>query len=106
MQLLRHYREKKLFVSYVDKKEIEIRHELKKSLSVTCEWSVAFGYSGFLHRGSQLYLHITRYVLTEEGRTRFLLPKVKVEFRHLFSLQKWFSLCSSHKINANIVVFC
>jgi hypothetical protein len=37
MQLLRHYREKKIFVSYVDKKEIEIGHELKKSLSVTCE---------------------------------------------------------------------
>jgi hypothetical protein len=57
------------------------------------------------HRGSQLYFHITRYVL-KEGRTLFLLPKVKVEFRHLFSLQKQFSLCSSHKINANIVVFC
>ena len=38
--------------------------------------------------------------------TLFLLPKVKVEFRHLFSLQKRFSFCSSHKINANIVVFC
>jgi hypothetical protein len=36
----------------------------------------------------------------------FLLPKVKVEFRHLFSLQKRFSLCSYHNINANIVVFC
>ena len=33
-------------------------------------------------------------------------PKVKVVFRHLFSLQKRFSLCSSHKINANIDVFC
>ena len=33
-------------------------------------------------------------------------PKVKVEFRHLFSRQKRFSLCSSHKINANINVFC
>jgi hypothetical protein len=44
-------------------------------------------------------------VLKEEGRALFLLPKVKVEFRHLFSLQKRFSLCSSHKINANIVVF-
>ena len=41
-----------------------------------------------------------------EGRTLFLLPKVKVEFRHLFSLQKRFSLCSYHNINANIVVFC
>ena len=57
------------------------------------------------HRGSQLYFHITRYVL-KEGRTLYLLPKVKIEFRHLFSLQKRFSLCSSHKINANIVVFC
>jgi hypothetical protein len=45
-------------------------------------------------------------VLKEEGRTLFLLPKVKVEFRHLFSLQKRFSLCFSHKINANIVVVC
>jgi hypothetical protein len=35
----------------------------------------------------------------------FLLLKVKVEFRHLFSLQKRFSLCSYHNINANIVVF-
>ena len=60
----------------------------------------------FNHRGSQLYFHITRYVLKEQGRTLFLLPKVKVEFRHLFSLQKLISLCSSHKINANIVVFC
>ena len=57
------------------------------------------------HRGSQLYFHITRYLL-KEGRTHFWLPKVKVGFRHLFSLQKRFSLCSSHKINANIVVFC
>ena len=31
---------------------------------------------------------------------------MKVEFRHLFSFQKRFSLCSSHKINANIDVFC
>ena len=46
---------------------------------------------GFLHRGSQLYFHITRYVLKEEGMTLFLLPKVKVEFRHLFLLQKRFS---------------
>jgi hypothetical protein len=45
-------------------------------------------------------------VLQEERRTLFLLPKVKVEFRHLSSLQKRFSLCSSHKIKANIVVFC
>ena len=60
----------------------------------------------FNHRGSQLYFHITRYVLKEEGGHPFLLPNVKVEFRHLFSLQKRFSLCSSHKINANIVVFC
>ena len=59
----------------------------------------------FLHRGSQLYFHITWYVL-KEGRTLCLLPKVKVEFRHLFSLQKRFSLCSSHKINANTDVFC
>ena len=57
------------------------------------------------HRGSQLYFHITRYLL-KEGRTHFLLPKVKVGFQHLFSLQKRFSLCSSHKINANIVAFC
>jgi hypothetical protein len=35
----------------------------------------------------------------------FVLPKVKVEFRQLSSLQKRFSLCSSHKIKANIVVF-
>jgi hypothetical protein len=27
------------------------------------------------HRGSQLYFYITRYVLKEEGRTLFLLPK-------------------------------
>ena len=33
-------------------------------------------------------------------------PKMKIEFLHLFSLQKRFSLCSSHKINANIDVFC
>jgi hypothetical protein len=58
------------------------------------------------HRGSQLYFHITRYVLKEERRTLIFLPKVKIEFRHLFSLQKRFSLCSSHKINANNVVFC
>jgi hypothetical protein len=29
-------------------------------------------------------MHITRYVLKEEGRTLFLLPKEKIEFRHLF----------------------
>jgi hypothetical protein len=62
---------------------------------------------GRIHRGSQLYFHIARYMLKEKGlRTLFLLPKVKVEFRHLFSLQKRFSLCSYHNINANIVVFC
>jgi hypothetical protein len=47
----------------------------------------------------------TTVYVKREGRTLFLLPKVKVEFRHLFSLQKWFSLCSYHNINANIVVF-
>jgi hypothetical protein len=36
----------------------------------------------------------------------FLLPKVKVEFWHLFSLQKRFSLSYFRNINANIVVFC
>jgi hypothetical protein len=36
---------------------------------------------GGKHRGSQLYFHITRYMLKEEGRALFLLPKVKVEFR-------------------------
>jgi hypothetical protein len=45
-------------------------------------------------------------IVKREGRTLFLLPKVKVEFRHLFSLQKRFSLCFYHNINANIVVFC
>ena len=30
---------------------------------------------------------------------------MKVEFLHLFSLQIRFSLCSSHKMNANIDVF-
>jgi hypothetical protein len=33
-----------------------------------------------------------RVYVEREGRTPFLLPKVKVEFRHLFSLQKRFSL--------------
>jgi hypothetical protein len=32
----------------------------------------------FSYRGSQLYFHITRYVLKEERRTLFLLLKVKV----------------------------
>ena len=58
------------------------------------------------HRGSQLYFHITRYVLKRRRENTFWGPKVKVEFRHLFSLQKRFSLCSFHKINANIDVFC
>ena len=52
-----------------------------------------------------IFSHRQVYV-KREGRTLFLLPKVKVEFRHLFSLQKCFSLCSYHNINANIVVFC
>ena len=52
-----------------------------------------------------IFSHRQVYV-KREGRTLLLLPKVKVEFRHLFSLQKWFSLCSYHNINANIVVFC
>ena len=61
----------------------------------------------YTHRGSQLlYFHIARYMLKEKGGHFFLLPKVKVEFWHLFSLQKRFSLCSYHNINANIVVFC
>jgi hypothetical protein len=51
-------------------------------------------------------LEESRSNVKREGRTLFLLPKVKVEFRHLFSLQKPFSLCSYHNINANIVVFC
>ena len=51
-----------------------------------------------------IFLHRQVYV-KREGRTLVLLPKVKVEFRHLFSLQKRFSLCSYHNINANIVVF-
>jgi hypothetical protein len=52
-----------------------------------------------------IFSHRQVYV-KREGRTLFLLPKVKVEFRHLLSLQKRFSLCSYHNINANIVVFC
>jgi hypothetical protein len=52
-----------------------------------------------------IFSHRQIYV-KREGRTLFLLPKVKVEFRQLFSLQKRFSLCSYHNINANIVVFC
>ena len=52
-----------------------------------------------------IFSHRQVYV-KREGRTLFLLPKVKVEFRHLFSLQKRFSLCSYHNINANIIVFC
>ena len=51
-----------------------------------------------------IFSHRQVYV-EREGRTPFLLPKVKVEFRHLFSLQKRFSLCFYHNINANIVVF-
>jgi hypothetical protein len=60
------------------------------------------------HRGSQLFFHITRYVLKRRREDTFGGggPKVKIEFGHLFSLQKRFSLCSSHKINANIDVFC
>ena len=41
------------------------------------------------------------YIFTSPG---YVGPKVKVEFRHLFSLQKRFSLGFSHKINANIDV--
>jgi hypothetical protein len=52
-----------------------------------------------------IFSHRQVYV-KREGMTLFLLSKVKVEFRHLFSLQKRFSLCSYHNINANIVVFC
>ena len=52
-----------------------------------------------------IFSHRQVYV-KREGRTLFLLPKVKVEFRHLFSHQKRLSLCSYHNINANIVVFC
>jgi hypothetical protein len=36
-----------------------------------------------------IFSHRQVYV-KREGRTLFLLPKVKVEFRHLFSLQKRF----------------
>jgi hypothetical protein len=59
--------------------------------------------------GARSYIFIssgTCMYKKEEGRTLFGGPKVKVEFRHLFSLQKRFSLCSSHKINANIDIFC
>jgi hypothetical protein len=48
------------------------------------------------------------YIIPTTGTRSYIFtsPKVKVEFRYLFSLQKLFSLCSSHKINANIAVFC
>ena len=36
------------------------------------------------HRGSQLYFHITKYVLKRRREDTFGGPKVKVEFRHLF----------------------
>jgi hypothetical protein len=64
-------------------------------------WSCTF-------RGEDFWKSLRRTTdgLKREGRTLFLLPKVKVEFLHLFSLQKRFSLCSYHNINANIVVFC
>ena len=46
------------------------------------------------------------FIKTKKGGHLLGGPKVKVEFRHLFSLQKRFSLYSSRKINANIDVFC
>jgi hypothetical protein len=54
------------------------------------------------HVPSAKYLGVTIRLqisnVKREGRTLFLLSKVKVEFWHLFSLQKRFSLCSYHNI--------
>ena len=60
----------------------------------------------FVLQGLTVIFSYRQVYVKREGRTLFLLPKVKVEFRHLFSLRKRFSLCSYHNINANIVVFC
>ena len=62
--------------------------------------------SPFLPQGLAVIFSHRQVYVKRERRTLFLLPKVKVEFRHLFPLQKRFSLCSYHNINANIVVFC
>ena len=57
-------------------------------------------------QGLAVIFSLHQVYVKREGRTLFLLPKVKIEFWHLFSLPKPFSLCSYHNINANIVVFC
>ena len=97
--------------SYSWNKDYLINYSQWIHLAGNCHrWSTISRYWYNDHRSWKCYrfpsLHITRYVLKEEGKTLFLLPNVKVEFRHLYSLQKRFSLCSSHKINANIIVFC
>ena len=55
--------------------------------------------------GARSYIFTSPGICKKRREDPFLLPKVKVEFRHLFSLQKRFSLCSYHNINANIVAF-
>jgi hypothetical protein len=80
------------------------------NIKVSFHWSKDLNW----HFCRKLFTHLVkRYssnavfqvYVKREGRTLFLLPKVKVEFRHLFSLQKRFNICSYHNINTNIVVF-
>ena len=70
-------------------------------------WASVLSYKWWLRpQGLTVIFSHRQVYVKREGRTLFLLPKVKVEFRHLFSLHNRFSLCSYHNINANIVVFC
>ena len=75
-------------------------------ISICCFWLARNQDNVSESQGLAVIFSHRQVYVKREGRTLFLLPKVKVEFRHLFSLQKRFSLCSYHNINANIVVFC
>ena len=73
---------------------------LRSESGVTLDYSMIFPNIKHLNRvllkpqGLAVIFSYRQVYVKREGRTLFLLPKVKVEFRHLFSLQKRFSLCS------------
>ena len=82
------------------------RSSYDKSESPGISFVAIFVYFQSYPQGLAVIFSHRQVYVKREGRTLFLLPKVKVEFRHLCSLQKRFSLCSYHNINENIVVFC
>jgi hypothetical protein len=78
------------FMPCHDKAEILLKLALSTNKSINPYNHAMPQYSLNTQGLAVIFSHRQVYV-KREGRTLFLMPKVKVEFQHLFSLQKRFS---------------